>query len=191
MRSNKHLVPTLILLIIVAALYRVIPNRPMGFAPHLAMALFAGSVIRDRKWAFAFPIFSMFISDLIYEFIFQAGLTRLSGFYEGQLTNYALFAAMTVIGFYMKKISVKNIVLFSLYVCVAYFVLSNFFVWVNGAGFARPKTFEGLILCYTDALPFFGYSVAATVLFSGILFGAWKLVADRQKAKAQLQDAFI
>jgi hypothetical protein len=169
------------MLIVVAALYRVIPYRPMGFAPQLAMALFAGSVIKDRKWAFALPIFSMFISDLIYHLLYVNGMSAIPGFYDGQITNYLLFAGMTIIGFFMKKINVKNIAFFSLLVCVVFFILSNFFVWVNGGGFARPKTVEGLMLCYADALPFFGYSVAATLVFSGVLFGAWRVIMGREK----------
>jgi hypothetical protein len=57
MKSNKNLWVTLVLMIIVAALYRIIPDRPMGFAPQLAMALFGGAVIKDKKLAFAFPSF--------------------------------------------------------------------------------------------------------------------------------------
>jgi hypothetical protein len=164
------------MLILVAALYRVIPDRPMGFAPHWAMALFAGSVIKDRRVAFAFPIFSMFISDVIYHLLYINGMTSISGFYSGQFTNYLLFAAMTLIGFMMKKINIKNIVSFSFIICTAFFLLSNFFVWNGGGGYGRPHTFEGLMLCYQDGLPFYGYSIVATLLFSGILFGAHKLV---------------
>lgn len=179
MRSNKHLVLTLLLLIIVAAFYRVIPDRPMGFAPHWAMALFAGAVIKDRKWAFAFPIFSMFVSDLIYHLLYINGMTSISGFYPGQFTNYVLFASMTLIGFFMNRINVRNIIMFSFIICISFYLLSNFFVWNSGAGFARPHTFEGLMLCYADGLPFLGYSIAATILFSGVLFGGWKLIHDR------------
>ncbi len=182
MRSNKHLVLTLLMLIIVTALYRVIPQRPMGFSPHLAMALFAGAVIRDRKWAFAFPIFSMFISDLLYHVLHSYGLTTISGFYPGQFTNYLLFGGMTVIGFFMKKVSVWSVTAYSFAVCIVFFLLSNFFVWNSGSGFSRPHTFEGLILCYADGLPFFGNSIVATLLFAGVFFGGWKLLHARDAA---------
>ncbi len=177
------LVLTLLILVIVAALYRVIPDRPMGFSPHLAMCLFAGAVIRNKKWALTFPILSMFLSDLIYQLLYLKGFTALQGFYPGQISNYLLFAAMVFIGFSMKRISVKNIVLFSFFVSVAFFLASNFLVWINGWGFARPHTLAGLILCYADALPFFVNSLAATLVFSGVLFGAWRWVAGRLNAR--------
>ena len=176
MRSNKNILITLIMMIVVAALYRVIPDRPMGFAPHWAMALFAGAVIKDKKIAFAVPIFSMFISDIIYHLLYINGLTSISGFYEGQFTNYLLFAAMTGIGFLMNKISVPNVIIFSLVICSAFFLLSNFFVWNAGSGWGRPHTFAGLLQAYEDGLPFFRNSIFATIVFSGILFGAWKLI---------------
>lgn len=171
MELNKNSLISLALLLFIAAICRI-----LGFAPQLAMALFAGAVIKDKKLAFAFPIFSMFISDVIYHLLYINGLTPISGFYEGQFTNYLLFAGMTCIGFLMKKINVQNIVLFSLFVCTAFFLLSNFFVWNAGSGWGRPHTFAGLMLSYEDGLPFYRSSIIATLLFSGVLFGAWKLI---------------
>jgi hypothetical protein len=176
MNPNKNIIVTLVLMIIVAALYRVIPERPMGFAPHLAMALFGGAVIKDKKLAFAFPIFSMFVSDVVYHLLYINGLTAISGFYEGQFTNYILFAGMTAIAMLMRKVSVQNIIGFTLVICTAYFLLSNFFVWNAGSGLGRPHTFAGLMQAYEDGLPFYRNSIIATLLFSGVLFGAWKLI---------------
>lgn len=179
MTKNKSLIITLIMLIVVAAVYRVIPNRSMGFAPHLSMALFAGAVIKNKKWAFALPIFSIFLSDVLYHSLNLMGFTTMKGFYEGQITNYILFAAMTAIGFLMKKINAINVIAYSLLVCVAFFLLSNFFVWQSGQGLSRPKTFDGLIQCYTDAIPFFENSIKATLVFSAVLFGAYSLIKSR------------
>ena len=176
MNPNKNILVTLVLMIIVAALYRVIPDRPMGFAPHLAMALFGGSVIKDKKLAFAFPIFSMFVSDVVYHLLYINGISPISGFYEGQFTNYLLFAGMTAISMLMRKVSIQNIILFSLIICSAFFLLSNFFVWNAGSGWGRPHTFAGLMQAYEDGLPFYRNSILATLLFSGVLFGAWKLI---------------
>src|SRR3982074_2012130 len=106
MKSNKSLAWTLISLIVVAALYRIIPNRLPGFAPQYAMALFGGAVIKDKKWAFALPIFSMFLSDLLYQALYSGGLSSVPGFYEGQWQNYLLFAGITLLGFFMKRITV-------------------------------------------------------------------------------------
>ena len=176
MKINKSITWSLVLLIVVAAVYRVIPDRPFGFAPHLAMALFAGAVIKDKKWAFALPIFSIFLSDLLYQVLYMNGLTELRGFYEGQATNYILFTGITCIGFLMKRVSVVSVLGYAFLTATVFFLASNFMVWINGGGFARPKTWSGLLQCYTDALPFYRGSLIATIIFGFILFGSYFLL---------------
>ena len=91
MKINKNTVWSLVLLVVIASLYRIIPNRPTGFAPQIAMALFAGSIIKDKKYSFLLPLLSMFISDALYEVLYINGLTQIAGFYSGQYINYILF----------------------------------------------------------------------------------------------------
>ena len=176
MKNNRALLISLALMIFVAALYRIIPGRPGGFAPQIAMALFGGAVIKDRKWAFALPIFSMFLSDCLYEILFRNGLTTIQGFYEGQFTNYVLFAGMTLIGFLIKKINLVQVGIASIAAPLVYFALSNFMVWIEGAGYVRPKTFSGLMQTYVDGLPFLSGSIMSSVVFSIILFGGYYLL---------------
>lgn len=188
MKTTKSIISSLILLIVVAAVYRSIPGRQMGFAPQIAMALFAGAVIKDRKWAIIFPVLSMFLSDLLYYFLYNAGLTDIPGFYEGQWQNYLLFGVLVFIGFLIKKINVVTIALGSLAGAIIYFLTSNFVVWAGWQGtrgLGRPKTWDGLMMCYHDGLPFFKNSVYATLLFSAILFGAYYLINRKSfQAKA-------
>jgi hypothetical protein len=181
MKLNKNFLLVFVLLIIVAALYRVIPDRPWGFAPHLAMALFGGAVIKDKKWAFALPVFSLFLSDLLYHLLYINGLSSIPGFYEGQFTNYLWFMGITCLGFFMKNIRVGNVISFSFLAPTVYFLISNFSVWIGGGGFQRPKTFSGLMQCYTDGLPFYRGGLMATLVFSAILFGTYMLVTKKKK----------
>ena len=188
MKVNKSIVISLVLLIIVAALYRIIPNRPMGFAPHIAMALFGGSIIKDKRWAFALPIFSMFLSDLLYQSLYNAGMSTIPGFYEGQFTNYILFAGITVVGFLIKKIKFVNVFAASLIAPTIYFICSNFMVWINGAGLSRPKTWDGLLLCYADAIPFFKNALFASIFFSAVLFGGYYLLTRKTSRMIALSE---
>jgi hypothetical protein len=185
MKLNKTIIWSLILLVVVAALYRIIPGRPYGFAPQWAMALFAGAVIKDKKWALIIPVLSMFISDLLYQLLYNAGLSSIPGFYEGQWQNYVLFGLLAFVGFLIRKMNVLNILIASLVAPTVYFILSNFVLWAGWTGtrgLGRPKTWDGLMLCYTDALPFYRTSLIATVVFSGILFGSYYLI-NRNAAK--------
>jgi hypothetical protein len=186
MKLNKSIVWAFIIMVIVAALYRIIPNRPAGFAPQMALALFGGAMIADKKWAFALPLFSLFISDLLYHVLFISGLTNIKGFYDYQLPMYICFMAITVFGFFLKKANFLNTAIFATAGSVIFFLLSNFFVWIGGFGFARPKTLEGLLLCYNDSLlfyrdagvfqGFYGNVLIGDLFFTAIVFGGFYLV---------------
>jgi len=180
MKLNKSNLLVLFILILACALYRVWDSRPMGFAPQIAMALFAGSISKDKRFAFLFPILSLFISDLLYQFLYSQGLSTIKGFYSGQWQNYLLIASITIIGFFINKNKIGQIFVGSLAGAVYFFLISNFMVWVGGGWDINnqpyPRSFSGLMLCYTEAMPFFKWSVLSTLLFNGIFFGSFYLL---------------
>ena len=180
MKISKQLIGSFILLIVIASLYRIMPGRPYGFAPQIAMAIFGGAVIKDKKLAFILPLLSMFISDGLYQLLYVNGVGNIPGFYDGQLTNYILFGGLTIFGFFIKNFDIKKIALAAISAPTAYFVISNFLVWASSsplAGLARPKTFSGLMMTFGDGLPFYPWSLASTVVFSAILFGSYFFMA--------------
>lgn len=180
MKLSKSTIIYLVVLVVAASLYRVI-DRPMGFAPQIAMALFGGMVIKNRVWAFALPIISMFLSDLLYQILFINGLTDTQGFYSGQITNYILLASVTLVGFLFKKVTVVNVIAGSLIAPTWFFLASNFVVWLGGGGYHHPKTFDGLIQTMSDGLPFYRGSLMATFFFSAIFFGVYYFVQKSSK----------
>jgi hypothetical protein len=121
----------------------------------------------------------MFISDLFYQLLYMGGLTEISGFYSGQWQNYILFALLVFIGFAIRKYNVLNIAAASLAAPTVYFLLSNFIVWSGWdgtRGLGRPRTWDGLMACYADGVPFYLTSLIATLVFSAILFGSFTLI---------------
>lgn len=180
MKRNTSLYLSLGLLILAASLYRALPDRPFGFAPQWAMAVFAGAIVKDKKWAFALPLISMLISDTLYQLLFQNGVGSIWGFYGGQWLNYLLFTSMTVFGLMIRNNpSWAKIGAASLAAPSGYFLLSNFQVWASHGGYQRPMTFDGLMMCYADGLPFYQMSLLATPIFSLVLFGTYFLVTKR------------
>lgn len=179
MRNNKTTILVFVLLIVAAALYRVWDNRPWGFAPQIAMALFAGSVIKDKKFSFLVPILSMLISDVLYYLLAKQGLSEIAGIYEGQWVNYLLFISITVIGFFIRQNRVGHIILGSLVGAGFFFIASNFFFWIGGGldinNQPYPKTWDGLMSCFAAGLPFFRGSLWATLFFNTIFFGSYYL----------------
>ena len=194
MKLNKTLLWTFIIMVVVAALYRVIPGRPFGFAPQMALALFGGAMIRDKKWAFALPLFSLFISDVIYQLLYVAGVTSIQGLYGYQVPMYLCYIAITLFGFLLKRFTFLNVALFGTAGSVLFFLLSNLFVLIGGFGFARPKTFEGLMLCYQDALVFYrdygvingfyGNVLIGDLFFTALIFGGYYFVQKALHLKA-------
>jgi hypothetical protein len=193
MKLNRTFFWALLALTVIAALYRIIPNRPAGFAPQIAMALFGGAIIKDKKWAFTLPVFSMFISDVLYQVLYNLNMTDIKGFYGvGQLTNYLLFAGITVMGFMINKNSIKNILTLSLAAPTLYFLFSNGMVWLAGGPNAinvltsQPLTRDltGLMQTYMQGLPFYKGSLIATVCFSIILFGAYYMLTRKSNRLA-------
>jgi hypothetical protein len=192
MKLNRSNLLILFILILACALYRVWDSRPMGFAPQIAMALFAGSISKDKRFAFLFPILSLFISDLLYQFLYTQGLTTIKGFYSGQWQNYLLIASITIIGFFINKAKIGQIFIGSLAGAVYFFLVSNFMVWIGGGWDINnqpyARSFDGLMLCFSEALPFFKWSVLSTLLFNGIFFGSYYLLS-RSVFKKEMQAA--
>ena len=186
LKITKSTIWAFVLLVLAGSLYRVREGRPFGFAPQIAMALFGGAVIKDKRLAFILPLLSLFISDVLYFFLYENGLTPLKGLYKGQWANYLLLAGITLFGMLMKRINVKNVIGFTIASSVMFFILSNFFVWLAGEGLKRPLTFDGLIQCYVDAIVFhrdwgmikgfYANQVLGDLIFSTVLFGSFYLI---------------
>ena len=179
MKIDKSIAVSFVLLVIIASLYRIMPGRPLGFAPQIAMALFSGSIVKDKKFAFLMPLFSMLLSDILFEVLFYFKAAPYGGFYQGQFVNYALFIAVTFIGFVVNKNKWQHILAGSVAGVLFYFVASNFAQWVGSGpdinGVPYPKTWEGLSSCIAAGVPFLKGSFYATLLFSGVLFGGYYL----------------
>lgn len=157
-------------LILLAAISRV-ALYPHNFSPMIGMAIFGGAVIKDKRLAFALPLLSMFVSDIMFE-VFNVA----QGFWGwGQLIGYAIFGLITVIAFNLKKVNVVNVVGYSLISSVIFFLLSNlaFFIIDNPVYLTYSQDFNGFIMCYIKALPFFKTSVIADMVYSGLLFGVY------------------
>ncbi|MCO6497143.1 MAG: hypothetical protein J5I50_05725 [Chitinophagaceae bacterium] len=176
MKISKQLVVSLLMLIAIASLYRIMPGRPYGFAPHIAIAIFGGAIIHEKKFAFLLPLLAMFVSDVLYQILYINGASVIPGFYQGQITNYILFGGLTVFGFMIKGFDLKKIGLAAVSAPTVYFLISNSLVWASAspmAGLGRPKTFEGWLMCLGDGVPFYLWSLAGTAIFSAIMFGVY------------------
>ena len=154
--TKKQLV--LIVFMLIAILFRLFPHLP-NFTPVTAIALFGGLYFSNRKMAYIVPIFIMALSDVFL------------GFHPISLFVYTAFLLVSFIGTQTNKPSIYTILLGSL----SFFIVTNFGVWLIG----YPKTWTGLIECYTLALPFFRNSLLGDFFYSGILIFGFKFVEKK------------
>jgi hypothetical protein len=183
MKLNKQIITALVIMIATSALYRVLPSRPYGFAPQIAIALFGGSLFASkRKYAFLLPILSMFISDVLYQVLYTYHLSPMQGFYQGQFLNYILIAGTAVFGFGLQSNKLSKYIIGFLAAPTVYFIVSNSLLWAQGGGYHHALNFSGFIQTMVDGLPFYPYSVAGTLVFGGVLFGSFRIFIPKFKA---------
>lgn len=145
----------------------------MNFAPLGAMALFGAAYFGKRGAGLLWIMIAWFVSDLVLNNFIYSTQSEFSFFTEGAIFIYGSIALIFVLGkLLLKKISVGRMLIGSISASVIFFMVSNFGVWVQG--YLYPLTWEGLVMCYTAALPFFQNTLTGDLLYSGLLFVAYE-----------------
>jgi hypothetical protein len=147
-------------LVLAAAMSRLLPHPP-NFTPIAAIAL-SSAVYLDKRYAFFVPLAAMLVSDYFL------------GFHSGMFWVYGCFVAISFIGLWLR--SHKRplpVVGASLASSVLFFVVTNFGVWATGTMY--PKTWAGVLECYTLAIPFFQNTVVGDLVYAASLFGLFEL----------------
>jgi len=165
----------LIIMILSAGAWRLLftsGHSPLGnFTPIGAMALFGGCYFADKWKAFLFPLFTLWLSDLLLSYFVYFHEWR--WFYDGFYITYGSFALMVLIGRFIKKVNVKNIILTGVSAALLHWVITDFGVWLDGRLY--PLSIEGFLACYVAALPYLQNMLIANLVFGGIMFGAFEL----------------
>jgi hypothetical protein len=169
MKLKKQTIIFFLILIVVATVVKIIcaPEINLsGFTAVIAISLFAGLTVRDKKLAFILPLATLFISDVILQVLYQFHLFPYAGFYGGQIYNYALFFLLTFLGMWLRNYKTAGIFTAAFVGPTVFFLLSNFIVWKSGAAAMGYNTdISGLWQSYTFGLPFYRNSIISTVIF--------------------------
>ena len=154
----------LIALIVAAAALRLAPH-PANFSPIAAMGLFGGAYLTNRAAGFLAPLAALFLSDLVL------------GLYAHMEIVYAAMALSVCLGWLLRRNrSPLRVAAATLATSVVFFLVTNFAVWAVGALY--PRSLEGLVACFTAAIPFFQNTVVGDLFYSALLFGGFA-VAER------------
>ena len=135
---------------------RFIPHPP-NFTTLLALSFYIPALLGLRY----LPI--LILSFILTDFII--------GFHG---VTFFTWGSIVVIGL-MSKYFIKNIssrITGALAGACIFFIISNFGVWSLGS---YGYTFNGFLMCYALAIPFFAYNIISTLMFSALIEGIYKL----------------
>jgi hypothetical protein len=165
------------LFVLAAIVLRLLPH-PWNVTPLGAMFLFSGATFHSKRDSLLVPLGALLLSDYAVDRFIYGG-------------QYAWFSPYTWTGFLLvgllgwtlrKKLTGARVVAASLAGSVAFFLVSNFGVWVGWKLY--PPTSSGLIDCYLAALPFFRNSVLGDLAYAGLMFGSYAWLRRRRWAVA-------
>ena len=144
---------------VAGVLFRLLPH-PSNVTPLSALAIFGGAYL-GKRYALLLPLFAWILSDLVIgldpTFPFTWGsilIAGLLGMWVRSRRNYG-----TLLG-----IGLVNSMFF--------FIVTNFGVWLVGGLY--PHTAEGLVQCYTLAIPFYRNTLAGDLVYLAILVGTFE-----------------
>ena len=135
---------------------RFIPHPP-NFTSLIALSFYVPALLGRR-----------YIPALIFSFV-------ITDFFIGfHALTFFTWGSIFIIG-YVSKFFLKNLttrLIGSLMGSLIFFIITNFGVWALGS---YGYNFEGLILCYTLAIPFFAYSLISTIIFAALIETIYKV----------------
>ena len=129
---------------------RFVPHPP-NFTSLLALSFYIPAIIGIR-----------YLPALIVSFIITDAII---GFHSTIFFTWTSVLIIGLISKYFQSTMINRLsgVIFG--VCIFY-ILTNFGVWTKGF---YGYSLEGLLTCYILALPFFGYSLVSTIIFSVVI----------------------
>ena len=154
----------ILFLIFVGVMSRIYPYAP-NFTPMLSIALLSGLYSKNRFFVLL-PILIMLISDIMI------------GNHAIVPWVYSSFILIFALGYLVKKSSYSYIFIFSILSSIIFFVISNLGVWFTGG---YSYSFNGLIACYTAAIPFFKNTLVSTILYSSVIHSVVSVVSSYDK----------
>ena len=176
-QQAPHVIP-LLCIVLVAAVARVLPHPP-NIAPVTGLALLSGAVI-GKRWMYTLPLAAMLLSDL---FI---------GFHGTIPYVYGSFVLITLLGSrFLRNTSIHGITAHitpvqlagvSFVSSVLFFIITNFGVWISSEMY--EKTLDGLLQCYTMAIPFFRNTITGDLIYTFGFFYGYRYVTQFAPQKA-------
>ncbi len=135
---------------IILAASRFVPHPP-NFTSLIALSFYVPALLGSRF------LFALLFSFVITDFII--------GFHSTMFFTWGSVVLISSICKYFNKNTLSRLG-GALTGAIIFYILTNFGVWLLGS---YGYTFNGLISCYILAIPFFGYTIISTLIFSALI----------------------
>lgn len=147
---------------LVLAASRFIPHPP-NFTSLIALSFYVPLIFGSRY------IFIILIGFIITDLII--------GLHSTILFTWGSIILIGVISkFFKDYISLRFFgILFS---CMIFYLISNFGVWLQGT---YGYHLDGLFICYVLAIPFFGNTLVATIIYSIVIECIFRFILNKKK----------
>lgn len=178
-KFNPRIAVLLVIMVVVAALRLLSYFTNLGpltlFTPLGAMALFGGAYFKGNIKPFAFPLLTLFASDIILSFTIYAPY-RSGLLYSGWFWTYAAFALMAIAGkLIIKHVTVNSVVFAVLAATLTHWLVSD----IGGCVQAGVPSLSTYLQRLGTAIPYELRFLAGTAIYSTLMFGTFELMQKR------------
>ncbi|SEP15867.1 DUF6580 family putative transport protein [Mucilaginibacter sp. AW1-7] len=171
---NRNII--LILMIVVAAAFRLITfkyKELSNFTPVGAIAVFGGVYFTEKWKGYVTVLLTLFTTDIIINYLYTSKVTL---WYSGAAWVYLCFALMVLVGSFIKKVNVLNVLLAAVAsVLIHWLIIDLPFLY----GTLYPHTLAGYGQSLVKAIPFEKNMVLGDMVFGLLLFGGFELAKTR------------
>ncbi|HET6325286.1 MAG TPA: DUF6580 family putative transport protein [Planctomycetaceae bacterium] len=202
--------PLVICLLIAAPAFLRLLTFEWNVVPIAALALFCGAHFRNRSLAFAIPLLSMLLGDVLLAietrnsnlYLFHTLMPFVYGCYVLSVamgmglrsywdrleqagfnrTDSKLDRIRKYSGFWTRVVPIAS---FTVAGSILFFIVTNFGVWWLSDIY--PKNAHGLLACYLAAVPFFRGTLCGDLIGSAILFGGDQVLRHNAMAVPESQ----
>ncbi len=172
------------------AMSRLLPHTVafslFNFSPIGGIALFSAAYFNKKYMAYLLPVVALWASNLLINNLFYAQYFEGFSWFANPEVYFAFLLIVLMGSSLLKKITVARLAIGAVSASLIFFIVTNFYVWLNTALYAKSST--GLVACYVAAIPFYWNTLASDLLYTGVLFGMFEY-AKRQYPSLVLEKA--
>jgi len=175
LKFNPRVIVLLLIILFISVIRILVPHsdnfdKLAGFSAVGAIALFGGAYFNTNLKSFGFPLAILLLSD-----IFIAQTSGYGFFYAGWYWTYIAFVLMVFAAkFLLAKVNVASFVGSVLAIVFIHWIVSDISAMYI-PGLYEP-TLAGYWACLVAAIPFELKFLYGTVIYGGVMFGAFELL---------------